>query len=134
MAGLAATVSVFALEKYEIISFAEKKEPGFDVEAWTMVTSYRGEDETGDSILDIMNAIIDKNYPDPEVLLQGTSFVEWTSKKDSSRGDRVYQVDFLIDTVIEKRSYTWYVDKTTGKISSGNLPAQELLDMVNSEP
>ena len=132
LAGLGIVVTVLALEKFEIISLSEKKEPTFDVDAWSMVTSYRGEDGHGESILEIMNAILDEKYVNPDVLLEGESFVEWLSYKVPSQGDNVYQVDYTIRTVLENRQYTWYVDKISGKITSGNDAAQELLDQVNN--
>ena len=131
---LSITVVFFGLLKFEILEFPlEEKEPRFDVEAWDLVTSYNGDEEEGETILDIMKVISEETYPDPDVLLNTDAFVEWRSFKEPSRGNDVYQVDFFIDTVKEVRKYVWYVDKNTGEVSSGNDAAQELLDQVNSQ-
>ncbi len=130
--GLSIVVVIFGAVKFNLFEMPiAEEEPLFDVEAWSYVTSYNGKDGQGQTILDIIKSVNEEMYPDPNILLNGTSFVEWRSFKESTLGDDVYQVDFFIDTIKETRQYIWHVDKSTGEISSGNAAAQELLDQVN---
>lgn len=131
---LSIVVVIFGALKFNFLELpVETQEPVFDVKAWNIVTSYKGTDGQGQSILDIIKSINEKTYSDPNVLFEGTSFVEWRSFKEPTLGEDTYQVDFFIETVKETREYIWYVDKSTGQISSGNDAAQELLDQVNSQ-
>ncbi len=130
--GLSIVVVIFGALKFNLLELPiAEEEPLFDVEAWNNVTSYNGIDGQGQTILDIIKSINDETYSDPNILLNGTAFVEWRSFKEPTLGNDVYQVDFFIDTAIETRNYIWHVDKITWEISSGNEAAQELLDQVN---
>ena len=134
IAGLAILVGVFGAMKFDLLDFPiESEEPKFDFEVWNNVTSYSGADAQGQTILDLVKAKNHEMYSDENILLQGSSFVEWRSFRESSLGEGVYIVDFFIETVQETREYIWYFDKTTGEITSGNDAAQVLLDQVNSD-
>jgi len=100
--GLSIVVVIFGAVKFNLFEMPiAEEEPLFDVEAWSYVTSYNGKDGQGQTILDIIKSINEEMYPDPNILLNGTSFVEWRSFKESTLGDDVYQVDFFIDTIKE---------------------------------
>lgn len=134
IAALSILVVFFGAMKFDLLNFPfEEEEPGFDFEVWNIVTSYNGDNGQGQTILDLVKVKNNEMYEDPNILLQGSSFVEWRSFKEPSLGEDVYIVDFYIETVQETREYIWHYDKSTGEITSGNEAAQILMEQVNSD-
>lgn len=124
--------STYSKELEELISMLEDKKK-FDFETHDYVRFYSGEDNSGASIIDILNSRMYTNYPDIEQIAMNPHRVEWYNYVDEEKGENFVVVGYAFETFKEKSEYIWEVDKTTKIITAKNGAAQELLNIVNSE-
>jgi len=109
----------------------EDEQIKFDVESADMLKSYKGVDEEGESVIDILSSRILESYPQPELIAQSPAYVEWYAYEDESKGEEIFKVGLILQTFKEDSEYVWYVNKKTKEITAGNEAGQELLDQVN---
>jgi len=105
----------------------------FDFETHDFVRFYRGSDDTGATIVDILNSRMYENYPDINQIVANPHRVEWYNHIDEEKGDNYVIVGYAFETFKEKSEYIWEVEKTTNTITAKNDAAQKLLDIVNSD-
>ena len=106
------------------------EEPKFDFEALEILKEYKGQDGTGDNVIDIIANMVDEDYPDATVLLNNQTFVEWYSFDDETQGEDIIKVGRIFKTFKEDSEYFWYVDKFSKNITAGNDASQEILEKL----
>ena len=119
--------------EFEAITAALNEKPEFDFETHDFVRFYRGVDDQGATIVDILNSRMYKNYPDIEVIMDYPHRVEWYNYIDEEKGQDYVIVGYTFQTFKEESEYIWEVYKKDMVITAKNDAAQELLDIVNSE-
>ena len=108
-------------------------EAKFDFETHDFVRYYDGSDDSGATIVDILNSRMYANYPDLDQIVLNPHRVEWYNYIDENKGDNYVIVGYAFETFKEESEYIWEVEKSTNTITAKNDAAQELLDIVNSE-
>ena len=127
-AGISISVVVVVIV---ILNSAEEKVETFDPEAVEMLRDYRGPDDGGKSLRDILGEKFAEDYPD-ETALGPDASIMWFAYEDESQGKKLVKVGYSIKTAKEDNEYIWYLDKNTGEVMAGNSLAQEILDRLES--
>jgi len=107
------------------------EENTFDYDAVEVLKEYKGQDKTGEHVIDILDSMFDQDYPDLTVLLNNQTYVEWYSYDDGTQGENIIKVGRILKTISENSEHFWYVDKSLKNITAGNEASQEILEKLN---
>lgn len=107
------------------------EENKFDYDAIEILKEYKGQDGTGEHVIDILDTMFDEDYPDVSVLLNNRTYVEWYSFDDGTQGEDVIKVGRILKTFMEDSEHFWYVDKISKNVTGGNEASQEILEKLN---
>jgi len=125
-AGISISVVVIVIV---ILNSPEEKVETFDPEAVELLRDYRGPDNDGKRIRDVLGEKFTEDYPD-ESLLGPEASIQWFAYEDEFQGKKLLKVGYSIKTAKEDNEYVWYLDKNTGEVVAGNSLAQEILDRL----
>ena len=96
-----------------------------------MVKFYKGTNDTGMTILQVIEERINDKYPDQKIFDDVYTWAEFTAEEVHS--DRVYKVGFLF-SVDNKKSmqYEWHVNIENENIDPRDTPSRIILQIVDS--
>jgi hypothetical protein len=98
------------------------------------IANYKGQDNSGDTLLEAVSILIDILYPNENILENPTTTVNYYALVDFERdlSGRYWTVHFEIDTYRETVNWVWLVDTGTSKIYPGNPGTKGILDMLDT--
>ena len=103
------------------------------VTAWQIIKSYKGVDNDGFELFDLMLKLRDDAYPAEQILKHKDTILEVSAvNKDKEYGIGFYEVHFTFQTYDDSREYIWKVNILTEEIFHVNDAARSLLDTVNN--
>ena len=92
------------------------------------ILSYNGLNNSGMTIMNILEEEISTKYPDEKIFDSEITLLKLDFQKSS---DSLHEVSFLFMINEEILTYTWNVNSDTGEISSVNQEAKRILDIVD---
>ena len=108
----------------------EEKIETFDPQAVELLRDYRGPDNDGKRLRDVLAEKFLEDYPD-QMQLGSDASIQWFAYEDEFQGKKLLKVGYSIKTAKEDDQYIWYLDKKTGDVTAGNSLAQEILDRLD---
>ena len=103
-----------------------------DQQAIGFVQKYKGPNNNGDSVSQILTLIVDLTYPNENILDNPSTEHGWTSTKVANQNGNVWEVDFDMKTYRENVRIVWYANLDTLTVSPGDTTAKNILDIVNN--
>ena len=103
------------------------------ITAWQIIKSYKGVDNDGFELFDLMLKLRDDAYPTEQILKHKDTILEVSAvNKDKEYGIGFYEVHFIFQTYDDSREYIWKVNILTEEIFHVNDAARSLLDTVDN--
>ena len=100
--------------------------------AWQIIKSYKGANNEGFELFDLMIKLIEDAYPTEKILeLRDTIFEVSAVNKDVEYGVGFYEVYFTFQTYNDSKKYIWKVNILTEEISPVNSEARQMLNNVD---
>lgn len=92
------------------------------------VQNFKGNDDSGKSIAEILADIINSKYP-PEVIKDQQTKIGWAAFSNEDHQNLV-GVSFSFDSSEDDFSFIWYVNTDSGSITPATDGARELMNLV----
>ena len=100
--------------------------------AWQIIKSYKGANNEGFELFDLMIKLIEDAYPTEKILKHKDTILEISAvNKDVEYGDGFYEVYFTFQTYNDSKKYIWKVNILTEEISPVNSEARQMLNNVD---
>ena len=100
--------------------------------AWQIIKSYKGTNNEGFELFDLMIKLIEDAYPTEKILEHRDTIFEVSPvNKDLEYGDGFYEVYFTFQTYNDSKKYIWKVNILTEEISPVNSEARQMLNNVD---
>ena len=100
--------------------------------AWQIIKSYKGTNNEGFELFDLMIKLIEDAYPTEKILEhKDTIFKISAVNKDVEYGVGFYEVYFTFQTYNDSKKYIWKVNILTEEISPVNSEARQMLNNVD---
>jgi hypothetical protein len=99
--------------------------------AWNIVKSYKGTDDKGSTLGEILLIQIENTYPHEKIFEHNDTVIEISAIDAQDEViDGVYQVHFSFKTYDNDRDYVWHVNIQTGEIFPINDGARKMMNIV----
>ena len=99
--------------------------------AWQIIKSYKGTDNEGSNLFDIIIIQIENAYPNENIIGHHDTVIEISAVDMQDKvGDGVYQVHFSFETYDDNRDYVWQVNIQTNEIFPINDGAKKMTNIV----
>ena len=96
-----------------------------------MVKSYKGSDDTGISILEVIEEKINDKYPDEKIFNDEDMWAEFIVE-EVNNNERVYQVIFVLSVENNQSlSYEWHANLENGEIHPKDTPSKTIMHIVD---
>ena len=103
------------------------------VTAWQIIKSYKGVDNDGFELFDLMLKLRDDAYPAEQILKHKDTILEVSAvNKDKEYGIGFYEVHFTFQTYNDFREYVWNVNIVTDEVFPVNDGARKMLNIVDN--
>ena len=100
--------------------------------AWQIIKSYKGANNEGFELFDLMIKLIEDAYPTEKILEHKDTILEISAvNKDVEYGVGFYEVYFTFQTYNDSKKYIWKVNILTEEISPVNDEARQMLNNVD---
>tara|TARA_B100000929_G_scaffold209045_1_gene166606 strand:- start:99 stop:611 length:513 start_codon:yes stop_codon:yes gene_type:complete len=100
--------------------------------AWQIIKSYKGANNEGFELFDLMIKLIEDAYPTEKILEHKDTILEISAvNKDVEYGVGFYEVYFTFQTYNDSKKYIWKVNILTEEISPVNSEARQMLNNVD---
>ena len=100
--------------------------------AWQIIKSYKGANNEGFELFDLMIKLIEDAYPTEKILEHKDTILEISAvNKDLEYGVGFYEVYFTFQTYNDSKKYIWKVNILTEEISPVNSEARQMLNNVD---
>ena len=100
--------------------------------AWQIIKSYKGANNEGFELFDLMIKLIEDAYPTEKILEHKDTILEISAvNKDVEYGVGFYEVYFTFQTYNDSKKYIWKVNILTEEISPVNSEARQMLNKVD---
>ena len=100
--------------------------------AWQIIKSYKGANNEGFELFDLMIKLIEDAYPTEDILKHKDTIIEISAvNKDAEYGVGFYEVYFTFQTYNDSKKYIWKVNILTEEISPVNSEARQMLNNVD---
>lgn len=101
--------------------------------AWNILKSYKGTDDKGSTLGEIIMIQIENAYPSEKILKHHDTSIEISaSDAYEEQGSGFYQVHFSFKTYDNDKDYFWYVNIQTDEIIPINDGARKMINIVNN--
>ena len=101
--------------------------------AWNIVKSYKGTDDKGSTLGEILLIQIENAYPNEKILEHHDTVIEISATNVQGEiADYVYQIHFSFKTYDNDRNYVWHVNIQTDEIFPINDGARKMMNIVES--
>ena len=101
--------------------------------AWNIVKSYKGTDDKGSTLGEILLIQIENAYPNEKILEHRDTVIEISATNAQGEiADHVYQIHFSFKTYDNDRNYVWHVNIQTDEIFPINDGARKMMNIVES--
>ena len=111
----------------------EKCEGEGQIIACEIISSYKGTNDEGSNLRDMLMTQIEKAY-DTEIILKhkDTTYRESAINIQDQKGIGFYEVHFTIQTYDDTREYVWHVNIDTKEIIPVNSGAKKMQNIVDN--
>ena len=100
--------------------------------AWNIIKSYKGSDESGYNLFDIIITQTENAYPNEKILKHNDTILEISAVNiEEEYGVGFYEVHFTFQTYDDVREYIWNVNIETEEIIPINDGARKMMNIVN---
>ena len=100
--------------------------------AWQIIKSYKGANNEGFELFELMIKLIEDAYPTEKILEHKDTILEISAvNKDVEYGVGFYEVYFTFQTYNDSKKYIWKVNILTEEISPVNSEARQMLNNVD---
>jgi hypothetical protein len=100
--------------------------------AWQIIKSYKGANNEGFELFDLMIKLIEDAYPTEKILEHKDTILEISAvNKDVEYGVGFYEVYFTFQTYNDSKKYIWKVNILTEEIFPVNSEARQMLNNVD---
>ena len=104
-----------------------------ETHAWNILKSYKGTDDKGSTLGEIIIIQIENAYPSEKILKHHDTSIEISaSDAHEEQGSGFYQVHFSFKTYDNDKDYFWYVNIQTDEIIPINDGARKMMNIVNN--
>jgi len=101
--------------------------------AWSILKSYKGTDDKGSTLGEIIMIQIENAYPSEKILKHHDTSIEISaSDAQEERGSGFYQVHFSFKTYDNAKDYFWHVNIQTDEIIPLNDGARKMMNIINN--
>ena len=101
--------------------------------AWQIIKSYKGTDNKGSNLFDIIIIQIENAYPTEKIFEHRDTVLEITVvNTESMSKDRFYEVYFTFQSYNDSREYIWKVNILTEEIFPLNDGARKMINIVDN--
>ena len=116
------------LESKTILNLADDEQKV----AWEIIKSYKGTDDKGSNLFDMLTLQIEKAYDTEKILKhKDTTYRESAINIQDQKGIGFYEVRFTIQTYDDIREYIWHVNIDTKEIIPVNNDTKKLQNIVD---
>ena len=101
--------------------------------AWSILKSYKGTDDKGSTLGEIIMIQIENAYPSEKILKHHDTSIEISaSDAQEEQGSGFYQVHFSFKTYDNTKDYFWHVNIQTDEIIPLNDGARKMMNIINN--
>jgi len=101
--------------------------------AWNILKSYKGTDDKGSTLGEIIMIQIENAYPSEKILKHHDTSIEISAlDAQEEQGSGFYQVHFSFKTYDNSKDYLWYVNIQTDEIIPLNDGARKMMNIINN--
>ena len=102
-------------------------------DAWEIIKSYKGTDDEGSNLFDMLILQIENAYVTEEILKHKDTKLEISvSDIQNQKGIGFYEVHLTVKTYDNAREYIWNVNIDTEEITPANNGAKKMLNIVDN--
>ena len=95
-------------------------------EVLDVLLSYRGPNDVGLSIEDVLAEKIEERYPNEKIFDHKDTVIDVIISEESD----IYEVNFILETKKDKLEYVWNVNTVTGEVLPKNPEAKNISGIV----
>ena len=106
-----------------------------ETEILEFVWNYKGEDNSGPTLGEILAVVIASKYPGEDILENPSTTKYYFATPDYSKGttsDRYWTVELELQTYDDKVYFKWFVDAETNSVQAGNGMAKSILNILDT--
>jgi hypothetical protein len=101
--------------------------------AWQIIKSYKGTDNEGSNLFDIIIIQIENAYPTEKILEHSDTILGITAINiEAENRVSFYEVRLTFQTYNDSREYIWNVDITTEEVFPVNNGARKMINIVDN--
>ena len=101
--------------------------------AWQIIKSYKGTDNEGSNLFDVIITQIENAYPTEKILEHNDTVLEISVvNMESMKEYGFYEVYFTFQTYNDSRQYVWLVNIMSEEISPLNDGARKMINIVEN--
>ena len=101
--------------------------------AWQIIKSYKGADNEGSNLFDIIIIQIENAYPTEKIFEHRDTILEISVLNiEKENGVGCYEVHFTFQTYNDFREYVWNVNIVTDEVFPVNVGARKMLNIVDN--
>ena len=101
--------------------------------AWEIIKQYKGTDDEGSDLFDIIITQIENAYPSEKILKHNDTVLEvFVVDVQQQNSIGFYEVHFTFQTYNDAREYIWKVNIETKEIIPVNDGARKMINIVNN--
>jgi len=122
-------------ETFPVVTMEESTvsiEDELEQKALDFVNNYRGQDDSGKTLEEIITTEVTITYPDENIVSNLSKLGGSFAVKDFTEEGNFYEIHLFFETDREMIDYVFYTDLDTGEIVSGNERAKNLLYVLDT--
>jgi hypothetical protein len=98
------------------------------------IQNYKGKDNSGKTLLEVMSMIIATAYPNEKILENPSTTVGFYALPipDEAEGIRNWSVEFSLETYRESTSFEWIVDTETNSVYAKSANSADILNVLDA--
>ena len=101
--------------------------------AWQIVKSYKGSDNEGSNLFDMIIIQIENAYPNEKILKHNDTILEISVINiEKENGAGFYEVHFTFQTYNDSKEYIWNVNIVTEEVFPVNSGARKMINIVDN--
>lgn len=101
--------------------------------AWQIIKSYKGSDNEGSNLFDMLIIQIENAYPNEKILKHNDTILEISVINiEKENGAGFYEVHFTFQTYNDSKEYIWNVNIVTEEVFPVNSGARKMINIVDN--
>ena len=101
--------------------------------AWQIIKSYKGSDNEGSNLFDMIIIQIENAYPNEKILKHNDTILEISVINiEKENGSGFYEVHFTFQTYNDSKEYIWNVNIVTEEVFPVNSGARKMINIVDN--